>query len=258
MNRLQVFIGWDPRERLAWQVCARSMAAHTAVPPPIAPLGMATLGAAYARPTARSAEGRLIDSISNAPMATEFALARFWLPAVAIGEWALFCDADFLWRADINDLLDEADSRYAVQVVKHKQRPVETEKMDGQVQTAYARKNWSSLMLWNLRHAGTRRLLAGDRNSKPGLWLQQFSWLRPDEIGALSPQWNVLDTGRAPEVEPLAYHFTRGTPDMLATWLPFGQEWWGHLTPAEIQRYEDAMPLRRNTGVRRQGKEQGA
>lgn len=242
MDALQVFIGWDPREKPAWQVCARSLAAHTDVPPPIAPIGIATLGATYARPWKRH-KGRLIDIVSHAPMATEFALARFWVPVVASAQWALFCDADFLWRADVQRLAEQADPRFAVQVVKHPRQPVvDSEKMDGQIQTPYERKNWSSLVLWNMRHAGNRRLWAEDLNGKKGLWLHQFGWLRDDEIGALDVRWNVLDTGREPEIAegtaPFAYHYTRGTPDMLAAELPYSREWWGHLTAAEINACE--------------------
>lgn len=237
MTPLQVFIGWDPRETLAWKVCARSMAGNTAVPPPIAPIGMATLGARYARKTGRRG-AQLWDEVSRAPMATEFALARFWVPSVASAEWALFCDADFLWRGDVQQLLARADSRYAVMVVKHAQQVEEREKMDGQAQTNYERKNWSSCMLWNMRHAGNRRLWLDDLIRKEGLWLHQLRWLRDEEIGELPPQWNVLDGQREKIASPQAYHYTLGTPDILRKELPYGNEWWSWLTPAEIRDYE--------------------
>lgn len=239
VSDLQVFIGWDTRERLAWNVCARSLAGHASIPPPIAPIGMQTLGGAYARETTRRGT-RLWDVASRAPMSTEFALARFWAIGRATAPWALFCDADFLWRGDVWQLLDHADPRCAVMVVKHRQQVGERRKMDGQAQSGYERKNWSSLMLINTRHAGNRRLWAEDLNGREGLWLHQFRWLRDEEIGELPPQWNVLDGQPAPLAEPMAYHYTLGTPDMLAKPLPYSDEWWRWLTPLEIRQYEES------------------
>lgn len=224
---LQVFIGHDFRERLAWNACARSIIAQTEIPPAIAPISMRTLGDLYTRPTTRR-NGRLYDRISKAPMSTEFALARFWVPRVAnlATKWAVFVDADFLFMADIHEILIEADEKYAVQVVKHPDyKPAESEKMDGQKQTAYPRKNWSSLILWNLIHAGNTRLWNKQLNEEKGLHLHQFCWLKDHEIGELDPRWNVLDTGKPPEVQPFAYHYTRGTPDMIGT-LPYSDQWW--------------------------------
>ncbi|MGP1675925.1 MAG: hypothetical protein ACTS6J_02050, partial [Burkholderiales bacterium] len=234
----EIFIGWDARERLAWEVCARSITANAALPPPIRPISMQALVAAglYRRPTERR-NGVLWDVASGAPMSTEFALARFFVPFLTRASWAIFCDGDFMFRADIAELLQHADRRYAVQVVQHPDYlPGERVKMDGQIQTAYPRKNWSSLMLWNMQHAGVRRLNQHDANTKPGLWLHQFAWLEPHEIGALPIEWNWLEGTSDPAIKPCAVHFTRGTPDMLDKPMAYRQEWCDHISIEQTDR----------------------
>lgn len=228
----QLFIGFDPRLALAWRVCQRSVIAHAAVPPDIRAVGISTLGASYGRPTRRDGQ-QLIDAISAAPMATEFSLARFYVPLMCRAHWAIFCDGDFMFRADVARLLDEVDPRRAVSVVKHQHVPAAEVKMDGQIQTRYPRKNWSSLMVWNMAHAGTRRLQGFDANTKPGLWLHQLGWLRDDEIGELDPRWNWLEgTDTAPD--PLAVHFTRGTPNLPGyEQADYADEWRSYLTQME-------------------------
>ena len=225
---LKVFVGWDPREVAAYQVCVRSLAAQSSVALDIEPLVLGHLQALglYRRPTARRG-GRLWDLISDAPMSTEFALTRFLVPHLAgRGGWALFCDADFLWRADVAELLELADPRTAVQVVKHDHRPRETSKMDGQAQVPYARKNWSSLVLWNCCHPAHAALTLGEINGVPGRHLHAFHWLEDALIGALPEHWNWLEGWSSPALEPKAVHYTRGTPDMAGhAGAPFAGEW---------------------------------
>ena len=228
----EIFIGWDSRERTAWDVCARSIIAHAGLPPFIRPISMDAMREVglYRRPTSRDSAGRLHDDISHAPMSTEFALARFFVPFLARSQYAIFCDADFMFRADIAGLIAHAENRYAMMVVKHpRYTPTEDIKMDGQEQTSYDRKNWSSLMIWNMSSAGARRLNVHDANTRNGLWLHTFGWLEDKEIGGLPPEWNWLEGTSDSGIEPKAVHFTRGTPDMGLTGLASADEWNAHL-----------------------------
>lgn len=239
---IEIFIGWDPREQLAWKVCARSLLRSASLPPALAPITRARLESEglYRRPTEMRG-GSLWDVVSEAPMSTEFALARFFVPFVARAPWALFVDGDFMFRSDVAGLLECADPRHAVQVVKHDHRPSETVKMDGQPQIAYDRKNWSSCVLWNLRHAGSRRLLMSDLTTRPGLWLHQFGWLKEHEIGELPLEWNWLEGSSDPGIEPKAVHFTRGTPDMPGYEnVRYATEWRSHLTVEEFRHRKAA------------------
>lgn len=207
---MRVFIGFDPREEDAYRVAEHTLRRHASVSVDASPLVLDELRRAglYSRPTEKR-DGRLWDSISGAPMATEFALTRFLVPHLAgYKGWALFLDCDFLIRADVAQLERYMDPRHAVVCVKHAHEPTEALKMDGQVQLGYERKNWSSFVLWNCEHfmhAGTL-----DRvNRWRGLHLHQFAWLHDHDIGALPPCWNWLEDGG-----PAAVHYTRGIPSM--------------------------------------------
>lgn len=212
----QVFIGWDPREHLAWQVCAASLQRHAREPLPVTPIHRGALEAAghYRRPH-ELRQGIDWDVISEQPCSTAFSIARFGVPLLAPrAGWALFCDVDFLWRADVWNLFALADPRYAVMCIQHAHRPGEAVKMDGQVQRSYARKNWSSCMLWNLGHAAHTRFLDNLLNTEHRDALHAFCWLEDHEIGALPECWNWLDGHSDPAIDPAAVHYTRGTPDM--------------------------------------------
>lgn len=215
---MKVFIGYDARESNAYRVCVASIVQHTRDGFDVTPVNGRLLGASYARKEMRDGDGRLWDlTAGRAPMSTEFANARFYVPHMARSGWALYCDGDFMFRADLRDLFALADSRYAVHVVPHRHVPLENVKMDGQVQTTYDRKNWSSLMLFNCDHPAVRDVLTPDYlNRAPGLDLHQFKWLDDHLIGALPYEWNYLvgvaDWRVAPKCK--AAHFTLGTPDM--------------------------------------------
>ena len=227
---LSVYVGFDARERKGWEVTVRSLQARTGdYPVSIHAISRPLLeeSGLYTRPT-EMRDGRRFDVVSGEYCSTDFSLARFWVRELAgrVG-WALFCDCDFLWRADVRELLNFADPRKAMMVVPHDHRPGEDGKMDGQVQTRYPRKNWSSLMLWNLGHAAHLRLTRQDLNTRPKHWLHGLSWLKDEEIGFLPEAWNWLEGWSSIDIEPRAVHFTRGTPDMPGyEHSAYAREWW--------------------------------
>lgn len=225
---LRVFVGYDSREQAAFEVCVRSLLDHASIPVLIEPLDERMLRhAGLYRRDWRFENGQFVDIRDGRPFSTWFAFSRFLVPALCQwGGWALFCDCDFLWRADVAELLELADPRYAVQLVQHQHEPVETVKMEGQAQGRYYRKNWSSLVLWDCE-AQEHLMLTPDRvNVERGQWLHAFSWLEPHRIGALPEAWNWLEGTSSPDIEPKAVHFTRGGP-----WMPnwqdvaFASEW---------------------------------
>jgi hypothetical protein len=226
----KIVIGWDAREMIAWNVAQNSLR-NTVVRRSnviIDRLDVAHLRALgwYWRPT-EERDGRLWDVISEAPMSTGHAIARFLVPALCgYHGWALFTDGDVLFRSDVTELFALADERYAVQVVQHHHAPVTTTKMDGQVQTIYPRKNWSSVMLLNCGHPANRALTLQLVNSVPGRDLHRFCWLEDDLIGALPERWNAL-IGHSDINGPVSIaHFTEGTPDMPGyERQPFADEW---------------------------------
>lgn len=168
----------------------------------------------YTRPWEIRENGQLWDVLSDAPMSTEFACSRFLTPILAKTGLALFMDCDILARGNVARLFDRAEKKYAVMVVKHHHDPDYQVKMDGQQQTKYLRKNWSSVMLFNVDHPANRKLTHEMVNTLPGRELHRFCWLEDDEIGELGPEWNYLVGHTSTEVEPQLVHFTDGVPFM--------------------------------------------
>jgi lipopolysaccharide biosynthesis glycosyltransferase len=154
------------------------------------------------------------DVISDAPMSTEHACARFLLKEVAQTGWAMFCDGDVLFRDNAARIFEGLDSSKAVYCVKHGHKQKSGTKMDGMIQTIYPKKNWSSVMIMNLDHPSNQNLTAEYVNTIPGRELHAFCWLKEDEIGELPREWNYL-VGVSDHVERVSLaHFTLGLPDM--------------------------------------------
>jgi len=164
--------------------------------------------------------------ISDAPCATEFSNSRFLVPHLAGSGWALFMDCDMLVRGNIRELFDLCDPEKAVMVVKHNHQPPEGVKMDGQMQTRYARKNWSSVIAFNCDHPANKALALEMVNVLPGRDLHRFCWLEDDLIGELPVEWNWLAGHSDPAVDPKIVHHTEGSPCLPGYEdAPFADEW---------------------------------
>lgn len=228
-DALKVYVGYDSREDIAWQVCRHSLLRHASSQLPVQPLKQTTLRelGLYHRPA---------DNAS-----TEFSLTRFLTPWLAGPEgYAIFVDCDFLFTADVFSILGEIDPAKALHVVQHDYTPAKTIKMDGQSQTAYPRKNWSSFMLFNCEHPSVRALTPQVVNSASPAFLHRFEWLDDSEIGALDLKWNFLE-GEYPEPDslPTAIHYTNGGP-----WFENCQDvMYGDLWIAERNLYSAADRL---------------
>lgn len=226
MNK--VFIGYDTRMPLAFSVAVNSMLATASKPVEINPLLLPLLKAAgyYSRPITKK-NGVMNDDISGAPMATEFAVSRFLVPFLSGYQgWSIFCDSDFLFLDDIHKVFELADPKKAVMCVKHEYNPTGHVKMDGQVQTNYQKKNWSSFMMFNCLHPKNKFLSLGNVNKLAGRDLHRFCWLDEEDIGDLPEVWNWLEGHSDENMKPKAVHFTRGTPDMAGyETVPYADLW---------------------------------
>ncbi len=199
-----VYVGWDSRENIAYEVCRRSLVTRATVPVTVIPLRQDEL-------TARGLYHRPPDPLAS----TEFTYTRFLVPYLAGYEgWALFCDCDFLWLADIKHLIALADDRFAAMCVHHDHRPPESTKMDGKIQTVFPRKNWSSMVLYNCGHAANRALTPELINRESGAFLHRFRWLGDGLVGAVPETWNWLEgwCEKPARGHPAVVHFTRGGP----------------------------------------------
>lgn len=224
---LRVFIGADPLEETAYNVAVYSLYRHASRRlVDVQPVSLHTLGTRYTRPTTMK-DGQLFDVVSDAPMSTTHAIARFWVPLLCnFTGWALFTDGDVLFRKDVTTLFELCDPTYAVMVVQHADLPEGGTKKAGHVQQAYPRKNWSSVVLFNCGHLSNRQLTPKRLNTTPGRDLHAFTWLQPHEIGVLPPAWNYLVHLSPPLDDPALVHYTLGTPNLEGHQAdPFAVDW---------------------------------
>lgn len=208
---MRVYIGHDRREQKAFAVAEKTARAFGCDTHPIYEDVLRAQGL-LTRPLDR--RGGMWDFASDAPQSTQFAVTRFYAPVLAHSGWCLAVDCDIAVLRDPHQLLELADVTKAVMVVKHKPYGAHTPKMDGQKQTVYPRKGWSSVVLWNCNHPANRRLNLTTLNQWPGRDLHAFAWLHDDEIGELPSKWNHLVGIDPPRDDAAILHFTMGTPDM--------------------------------------------
>ncbi|GLJ33258.1 hypothetical protein SUGI_0669210 [Cryptomeria japonica] len=205
LNKLKVFVGYDPREDAAYEVCRYSILKHATIPVEVIPIK---------QPDLRNAG--LYWRSRGLTESTEFSFTRFLTPFLAgFDGWAVFVDCDFLYTADIRELAELIDDKYAIMCVQHDYTPKSTTKMDGAVQTVYPRKNWSSMVLYNCSHPKNRVLTPDVVNSQSGAFLHRFMWLDDTDIGSIPFVWNFLVGHNKVDEEngfPKAIHYTSGGP----------------------------------------------
>lgn len=200
---IPVYVGYDSREDIAYQVCKHSIVRREpgATVKPLKQKDMRESGL-YTRE---------VDKLAS----TEFTFTRFFIPHLQNYQgWAVFCDCDFLWRVPTTDLKQYCDPNKAVVVVQHDYTPAEGVKMDGQKQTVYPRKNWSSMVLWNCAHPKNKVLTPELLNKESGAFLHRFQWLNDEDIGSLPHNYNWL-VGWYKEPKdgvPKILHWTEGGP----------------------------------------------
>ena len=198
------FIGYDSKEDIAYRVCKQSLLNNSTIDIKVIALKQFEL-------RAQGYYKRDIDPLAS----TEFTYTRFLVPSLMkYNGWAVFCDCDLLFMKDIKFLFEDLSNDKAVYCVQHDYSPKEKHKMDGQKQTIYPRKNWSSFIVFNCSHPSNKSLSVDLVNKESGAFLHQFKWLKDNEIGSLDERWNWLEgwTSKHNSSEPYAVHYTRGGP----------------------------------------------
>jgi hypothetical protein len=196
---INIFIGYDSKEKIAYHVLSESILRNSTKPVSIIPIYLPNIKDDFLRER-------------NSLSSTEFSFSRFIIPHLMNYQgWALFMDCDMLMKADVEELWRLRDDKYAVQVSKHDYVPRTETKFLGHIQTAYPKKNWSSFMLMNCKKCA--RLTPDYVNKASGLELHQFKWLENEElIGSLPLEWNWL-VGEYPYKEEVKnIHYTEGGP----------------------------------------------
>lgn len=183
MKPLRVFIGYDPRQPLAYTVAAHSAVVNCSKPVMVSPLILSQL------PIERRG-------------LTEFTYSRYLVPWLCNYEGtALFIDADTLVLGDLAELPWTllADP---VAFVPHERSAINGQNL------AFER---ASVMLFNCGHDKSRRLTPEYVEAwKP----QTFDWAN-HEFTRLGHEWNHLvgyDAPRAPNDPAKIVHFTQGIP----------------------------------------------
>lgn len=183
---LKVFIGFDPRQPIAYQVLSHSILRRSSVPVSITPLVLSTL------PIRRRG-------------LTEFTYSRYLVPWLCSYEGkALFLDADMLCLGDIAELFSLGDSNKSVHVVKNK-----------------LKFEWPSLMLFNNFHCDKLSSDYVDNVlSKP----QSFEWA--NDVGELPAEWNHIVGYDNQRTDAKLVHFTAGIPCWTETRdCEYSEEW---------------------------------
>lgn len=203
-SRARVFVGYDSREDIAWQVCRHSLLRHSGNQVDVVPLRQQLLR-----------DCGLYTRAHDLGASTEFSLTRFLTPYLASGaDWVAFCDCDFLFTTDVRKVFEGLDPSKAVYCVQHDYTPAYRVKMDGKAQAIYPRKNWSSFMIFNRAHPDVHALTPEVVNSTTPAYLHRFEWVADDcDIGALDLDWNFLEGEYpVPSETPRVIHFTNGGP----------------------------------------------
>ena len=197
-KKINLFVGFDPREAVAYHVFCNSIIQNTSVPVQITPLVLSQL----------QEFNETHDDRSN-----DFVYSRFLTPYLSdFKGWTIFADGDMICQGDLKELIDMADPSKAVMVVKHDYQTKATQKYLGNINENYPRKNWSSVILWNCEHPKHKILTPDFVSKQTGKFLHRFSWLDDQDIGELPLEWNWLASEYRVNREAKLIHFTLGTP----------------------------------------------
>jgi hypothetical protein len=233
MEGVKLFVGYDPRESVAYHVFCQSVLEKASVPVAFIPLHV---------PMLKHFDGQRDGT--NA-----FIFSRYLIPSLCGFEgWAMFADGDMIAREDIAKLWALRDESKALQVVQHEYKtrhprkyvgsPIENDNLD------YPRKNWSSVVLWNCGHPSNRILTREFVEDAGGTFLHRFMWLRDEEIGALPEEWNLLIGEQ--HGHPKLAHYTLGVPGFTQyRQSPYACEWAGTYLRAIHLIGENPMALTR-------------
>jgi lipopolysaccharide biosynthesis glycosyltransferase len=214
---IDIFIGYDPREAVAYHVFCQSLIDKASQPLALHPLALEGLREQYVE---THHDG------SNA-----FIYSRFLVPhMMGFKGWAVFADGDMVCTEDIVKLWSLRDETKAVQVVKHDYQTKEKRKYIGTSMEThnidYPRKNWSSVILWNCGHVANSILTPGYVMDSSGSTLHRFKHLSDDLIGELPKEWNWLSQEQGAKPDAALIHYTLGIP-AIAHYkeCPQAEEW---------------------------------
>lgn len=228
---LQIFIGYDPREAIAYHVCSNSIIRHSTKPVSLNPLALNNL---------QSYKETHTDGSNH------FIYSRFLVPYLMNYKgWAVFIDGDMILRDDINKLFSMRDESKAVMVVKHNYKTKMNKKYFGVKNENYPRKNWSSVILWNCGHKLNRTVTPEFIQNSTGAQLHRFTWIPDEFIGELPIEWNWLSDEFGINNDAKLIHYTLGTPCFHTfSTSPMADEWHKEKIYTEYSSQDDMFEER--------------
>src|SRR5689334_15144840 len=185
MNR--IFIGYDHRQPISYNVLQSSIIRRASKPVSITPLVLNTL------PITRQG-------------LTPFTFSRFMVPYLCNYEgWVLFLDIDMLVLDDITKLFNMADDRYAAMVSKNDHK-----------------FEWASAILFNCEKCG----ILTPEYVQTAKKLHGMEFLQEESIGDFPREWNHLIGYDEPRKDAKLAHYTQGIPAFPETETSeYAQEW---------------------------------
>lgn len=170
MNK--VFVGFDPRQPLAYNVLQYSIHEHSSAPVSVIPLMLRQL------PIKRRG-------------LTEFTFSRFLVPYLSGFEGtSIFMDADVVINGDIQELFECVDPQASVSVMKNQ-----------------AKFEWASVMLFNNAKC---QMLTPEYIEDTSHGLLDLAWA--DGVGCFPENWNHCVGYKPYNPEAKLYHYTQGIP----------------------------------------------
>jgi|SRR6185369_4412389 len=170
---LRVFIGWDKRQPISYQVLHHSIVSRATAPISITPL--------------------IIDQLPiKRKGLTDFTWSRFLVPYLCGFEGVgVFLDADMLCLDDLS-AFETFFGQDAVKVSKNQHK-----------------FEWASFIQFNCAHPHNRILTPEYVEKANGL--HQINWT--DQVGSIDPMWNFLAGYDTPtDQQPKLVHYTQGLP----------------------------------------------
>jgi hypothetical protein len=222
LETIKLFVGMDDREAVGLHVFCQSVWKHTSVPVEIVAL----------TPKLGRELGIVTDGSNN------FTKLRYAVAALCdFRGWACFADgADMLVRSDLAELWRMREAWYAVQCVKHEYEPTPTKYVGTELEgpnTAYPRKNWSSLFLMDCGHYMNRVLTYKFIAQQSGQYLHRFSWLPDERIGEIPKEWNYIVGEQNQEGPAKIAHHSLGIPGFkYYAQSEYADEWRDHYVAA--------------------------
>lgn len=212
---IRIFIGYDHRQPVSYNVLQQSILSLSSKPVAITPLVINQL------PLKRQG-------------LTPFTFSRFLVPYLCNYEgFALFLDADMLLTTDIAELFEYCIKKHedslAGRVTWFKEGDKLTDDIFNHAQAAFVSKNkhkfeWASAIMYNCSHPSNKILTPEFIETAENL--HGISWLKDEEIGDLPPEWNRLVGYDEVLDDAKLLHYTQGVPVFPETQnSPKAHEW---------------------------------